>query len=62
MKLSEQNMVEVDLKVKSTAALREEVIKELTQPDKSINLLLDSNDKDTPPNTVRIWPTDIWQS
>jgi hypothetical protein len=33
-------LVESNLKIKSTAALRQEIIKELTQPDKSLELLL----------------------
>jgi hypothetical protein len=43
MKLYEPISVESELKIKSTASLREEIIKELTQPDKSLSLLFSEN-------------------
>jgi len=39
-------LVETDLKIKSTAALRQEIIKELTQPDKSIEKLIQDSELD----------------
>lgn len=43
MKIYEPTIIESELKIKSTASLREEIIKELTQPDKSLSLLLLGN-------------------
>lgn len=41
-------IIETNLITKSTAQLREEIISELTMPDKSLSLLLqDITDKDT---------------
>jgi len=46
MKIKKENFVETQLKVKSTASLRQEIISELTQPDKSLELLLLEVDQD----------------
>lgn len=46
MKIKNDNFVETKLKVKSTASLRQEIISELTQPDKSLELLLSERESD----------------
>lgn len=46
MKIKNDNFVETQLKVKSTASLRQEIISELTQPDKSLELLLSERESD----------------
>jgi hypothetical protein len=46
MKIKNDNFVETQLKVKSTASLRQEIISELTQPDKSLELLLSKRESD----------------
>lgn len=36
MNIKDKNMIDCELKVKSTANLRKQIISELTQPDKSL--------------------------
>ena len=61
MKIKNDNFVETQLKVKSTASLRQEIISELTQPDKSLVELLNLNDKDQSQDSDRVGQTDSWK-
>lgn len=45
MKISKATIVESHLHIKSTAALREEIISELTSPDKSLSSLLEEKEE-----------------
>lgn len=47
MKSKNQNMIDCELRVKSTANLRKQIISELTQPDKSLINLLERETDDS---------------
>ena len=51
MKTKTDNFIETQLKIKSTASIRQEVINELTQPDRSLELLLSEIDSDEAKDT-----------
>jgi hypothetical protein len=51
MKMKNKNTVDCELRVKSTAALRQEIISELTKPDRPISNLLLGQYDDTDEHT-----------